>query len=230
MVASANGWKANDITVTSVRQIPGTNRSVRLRSDAPGTLLLEVAAAFHRWVEPLDQGQLDDWGYAERPIRGGVQLSNHASGTAIDINALRHPMGTDPLANFTAQQVDVCHQIVAATRDVVRWGGDYVGRKDGMHWEINDGRTMSDCERALGALRAWPGPAVATTLRHGMHHPDVLRLQSILTTRYPAYASWSPLTDFFGDQTLAAVKEFQRRSGLVVDGIVGPATRRALGM
>lgn len=74
---------------------------------------------------------------------------------------------------------------------------------------------------------AAPAPV---TLRYGMRHPDVLRLQTILTTRYPAYAHWSPVTDYFGDQTLAAVKEFQRRSGLTVDGIVGPATRRALGM
>ena len=74
-------------------------------------------------------------------------------------------------------------------------------------------------------------PSVATVvLRYGMRHPDVLRLQQILTARYPAYARWSPCTDFFGEKTLAAVKEFQRRSGLVADGIVGNATRRALGM
>ncbi|MTE19444.1 hypothetical protein F0L17_09950 [Streptomyces sp. TRM43335] len=32
------------------------------------------------------------------------------------------------------------------------------------------------------------------------------------------------LDGLFGPQTLAAVKEFQRRNGLVVDGIVGPRT------
>lgn len=84
-------------------------------------------------------------------------------------------------------------------------------------------------------VRRWtldvPAPVVAPlTLRLGMHHPDVRRLQQILTTRYPAYAKWSPITDYFGDKTLAAVKEFQRRSGLVADGVVGPLTRKALGM
>lgn len=75
-----------------------------------------------------------------------------------------------------------------------------------------------------------PRPAETTVLRHGMTHPDVRRLQTILTTRYPSYAKWSPITDYFGDKTLAAVKEFQRRVQLAPDGIVGPATRRALGM
>lgn len=34
----------------------------------------------------------------------------------------------------------------------------------------------------------------------------------------------------FGSQTTAAVKYFQRKNGLTVDGIVGPATLKALGM
>lgn len=34
----------------------------------------------------------------------------------------------------------------------------------------------------------------------------------------------------WGSKTLAAVKLFQKRNGLVVDGIVGPATERALGI
>ena len=71
MVASQNGWRANDPSVIASRLIPGTQRSVRVRFDTPGTLLLEVAAAFDRLVEPIDEWQLDDWCYAERPIRGG---------------------------------------------------------------------------------------------------------------------------------------------------------------
>ena len=234
MVASQNGWRANDPSVIASRLIPGTSRSVRVRIGAPGTLLLEVAAAFDRLVEPLDEGQLDDWGYAERPIRGGEELSNHASGTAIDLNALRHGLGTDPLASFTPAQVDTIHRILAATGGVVRWGGDYVGRKDPMHFEINDGMDLADCERGLVGLRKWVAvpvpPPTGITLRFGMTHPDVYRLQSILTTQYPSYAHWSPLTSYFGSLTLAAVKEFQKRAGLAVDGVVGPATRRALRM
>src|SRR5690606_27057234 len=93
------------------------------------------------------RGALDDWGYAERPIRGSSVISNHASGTAIDLNATKHPLGAS--GTFTSTQVTRIREILAVTRNHVRWGGDYTGRKDEMHFEINDGRTMQQCEDAL---------------------------------------------------------------------------------
>lgn len=139
MATSQNGYSANDISVTSVRKIPGTERSVRLRNGPAGDLLLWVASQFDRLVEDIDPGQLDDWGYAPRTIRGSTTvLSNHASGTALDLNATRHPRGTKPSANFSQHQIDTIHAIIAATEGCVRWGGDYVAPalKDGMHFEI----------------------------------------------------------------------------------------------
>lgn len=153
MVVSQNGYTANDITKTSVRTVPGTERKIRLRNGPAGDLLLWVLAQFHRRVEPIDTGQLDDWGYAERPIRGSTTvLSNHASGTAADANATRHPQGTSPSANFTPAQIDTIHAILAETQGCVRWGGDYVSPalKDGMHFEIV--RDEATCARALAAL------------------------------------------------------------------------------
>jgi hypothetical protein len=121
--------------------VPGTPDVRVTVADGPaGDVLIHVLAEVHKRVEPLTldgtRGELDDWGYASRPIRGGTAISNHASGTAVDVNATRHPLGA--VHTFTSRQVAVIHDILAAVDNVVRWGGDYTGRRDEMHFEIND--------------------------------------------------------------------------------------------
>lgn len=168
---SANGWTANDRSVISTRTVRGTAVRMAVRTGPAGDLLLEVAALFDLMVQDLDQPLADDWGYAERPIRGTTDvISNHASGTAIDLNATRWPLGSQPSANLSARQIATVREIVAATkvpshpRPVVRWGGDYSGRKDPMHFEIDNAATEADCAAALAALRARYGrPAGAAT-------------------------------------------------------------------
>lgn len=54
-------------------------------------------------------------------------------------------------------------------------------------------------------------------------------VQRRLNRDYGLYSKLAEDGDF-GPQTLWVVKEFQRRAGLVVDGIVGPATLTALGL
>lgn len=173
MAVSQNGWPADDPSLVASQPVPGTQTHLTVRKDAAGQLLLEVASAFNRLVQPIDGGVLDDWGYAERPIRGGTALSNHASGTAVDLNATQHPLGTQPSANFTSAQIDQIHRILAVTGGVVRFGGDYGdpghggvlgSRDDPMHFEINDGQTIGSCAQALAAMRQFnsglvPAPA-----------------------------------------------------------------------
>lgn len=164
MPTSQNGYSANDISVTSVRTIPGTDRNIRLRNGPAGDLLTWVLAQFHARVEDIDDGQLDDWGYAERNIRGSsTTLSNHASGTAADVNATKHPQGTSPSANFTKEAIAEIHAILAPTEGCVRWGGDYVppAPKDGMHFEIV--ASESRCAAVLKKLTAAGGGAATTT-------------------------------------------------------------------
>lgn len=160
MPTSQNGYPANNIALTSVNRIPGTQRSIRLRNGAAGDLLLWVLGQFDRLVEDIDVGQLDDWGYAERPIRGSTVLSNHASGTAADANATRHPLGTEPSATFSRDQITTIRAIVARTEGCVRWGGDYVGRKDPMHFEII--APEARCAAVLAKLTAAGGGGTTT--------------------------------------------------------------------
>jgi hypothetical protein len=59
-------------------------------------------------------------------------------------------------------------------------------------------------------------------LEEGDSGPAVKRLQKRLRVR--------PVDGQFGSDTERAVKRFQRRRGLTSDGVVGPQTRKALGL
>lgn len=150
MVLSQNGWSANDISQTTTYTI-GNGRSIRLRRGDAGYLLTRFANWFDKNIEDIDAGQLDDWGYAERNIRGSeTTVSNHASGTAMDLNATKHPLGvrgTFPKAKAAA----IREHLKVVYGDVIRWGGDYVNRADEMHFEING--TAADVARVATHLR-----------------------------------------------------------------------------
>jgi hypothetical protein len=156
MTVSQNGWPAGRRDLVSPRYVPGTRVRLVVRNGAAGDLLLEVAALYDLLVQDIDQ-TADDWGYAERPIRGSTVVSNHASGTAIDLNATCWMLGQPASVNLDAGQITKVREIVAAAAGVVRWGGDYTGRKDPMHFEISNGHTEADCAHALAALRAHYG-------------------------------------------------------------------------
>jgi hypothetical protein len=132
---SQNGYVANDRSLIETLTAPGTDIGFPVRKGPCGQLLMWAAGRWHHEVEPLVPGTC--WGYAERDIRGSTEISNHASGTAIDLNAPQHPLGTNPAADFTPAQIAAVRRIVADSDGALRWGGDYVGRKDGMHVEIN---------------------------------------------------------------------------------------------
>lgn len=95
---------------------------------------------FDQNVEDVQEGR-DDWGWAVRPVRGQTSgYSNHASATAIDINAIQH--GRGKRGTFSAAQVREIRKILAYLEGVVRWGGDYpanLSLPDEMHFEINAG-------------------------------------------------------------------------------------------
>lgn len=135
MVNSQNGWPGNNRSLVKSWTIPGTTRNVTLEKGNAGWLLCDFAAWFDKNIEDIEAGQLDDWGYAERPIRGSTALSNHASGTAIDLNSTKHPLAK--VGTFTPAQAAKIRERLKHYEGVIRWGGDYSGRKDEMHFEIN---------------------------------------------------------------------------------------------
>ena len=134
-LTSPNGWPASEdrkaIGIESF-VVPGTKiKLVCAKAVAP--LLVNFAKEFHDSVEPIDQGQLDDWGYAFRMTRGSDKvLSNHSSGTAIDLNAIKHPLGKSN--TFTKDKRNIITLLI--TKYGLAWGGNYKKRKDDMHCEI----------------------------------------------------------------------------------------------
>ena len=133
---SYNGWPASkeaaEIGIKSFK-VPGTNLKIRV-AEKVAPLLVGLAAEFHETIEPIDKGTLDDWGYAFRMVRGSTDnLSNHSSGTAIDLNASKHPLGKEN--TFSPEDAAKC--VALAAKYGCKWGGSYKARKDDMHFEIN---------------------------------------------------------------------------------------------
>ena len=73
-------------------------------------------------------GELDDWSYENRSVRGAQVKSNHAFGLAVDINALANPVGTSG---------DMPEEVVRQWEaEGGEWGGDW-NRRDPMHFETH---------------------------------------------------------------------------------------------
>lgn len=151
MATSQNGWPASEnkaqIAVETFRVgsvvFPGG-----VKAGSVAAVLGYVAGEFHHRVEPLVEGWC--WGYNYRPVTGGGALSNHASGTAIDVNAPNHPYGAAS-RTFTAAQVKTIHKILQEVDQVVRWGGDYSGTRDEMHFEID--ANLANVDRVAAILQ-----------------------------------------------------------------------------
>lgn len=162
MAVSQNGWPVDPPRTR--RLVPGTEDvRITVADGAAGDVLMYVASQFDARVEDLDldssRGELDDWGYAARPIRGGTTTSNHASATAEDFNATRHALGER--GTFTRQQVNNINAILSEVDHVVRWGGNYTGRADEMHFEIN--ATPAAVQRVADKLKERSGFLMALT-------------------------------------------------------------------
>lgn len=236
MTASQNGWRVLAANETASINVPGGSLRV---NPAAAVIFTHLANRFHNEVQNLVWPGC--WGWADRSVRGSTDISNHASGTAIDLCAPLHPLGTDPAANYTPAQIAAIHNIVAFYEGVIRWGGDYTGRKDGMHFEINDGINEDQVARIAAKCNGAPAPAPAPTPAPAPAPAPWLALADVRTTPrkfqawYNAYPFKpallpiiSPLADAFGPQSLDALKKVQARYGLIADGIVGPQTKKLL--
>lgn len=150
MDTSINGWKvihpgeAGLVTVT----VPGT--SLRLTvAEAAAPLLVHVADRVNREVRSLaannTPGNQDDAGWAVRKARHADGFSNHASGSAIDLNWRLWPQSGSK-HSMTSGETAAAEKIAADLAEVVFWGGNWNNQRDEMHWEIRPGVTPRKVE------------------------------------------------------------------------------------
>lgn len=236
---SQNGWtvipSGTDSLLVKIPKIIG-----RVRKGDVATIFTDLVTYFDEHIEDVDKGE-DEWGYAFRSIRGQSSgYSNHASGTAIDLNATQHPLGVR--GTFTREQTK---KIRAMLEDrylnKIRWGGDYRGRKDEMHFEING--SAADLRKVVAHLKRLNGKKVyktsvkrllanAKSVTPRKKSNDVLRLQRLL--RHSGFMSTSAITlekGKYGPRTRQAVSKAQRKagfSGAGADGYIGISTLKYL--
>lgn len=232
MSISQNGYKSRDSSLiasyTVVRDV-----KLSLRKGDASVVLLHFARWFDKNIEPLIKKECG--GYNPRTIVGSKTDSNHASGTAEDLNWNHHVRGKKN--TFDAQQMVAIRTQLKFYEGVIRWGGDYkTAPIDEMHFEINKGPTELDriankciLESQKPDATTPPKPPVLPQRPHvavdGKLGPATIRLwQKIMKT---------PVDGKIDDHNSELVEAVQRKLKIVdhrlaVDGDLGPKTIGAL--
>jgi lysozyme family protein len=131
-------WEAENIVTVPIPQLRKA-----LGQTAPSSMRFHRLAAAQLqglWADWEAAGLLDrvltyDGAYVPRFIRGSrTTLSNHAFGTAFDINAAWNGLGVRP--KLAGQRGSVRELVSLAHKRGFYWGGHFGSRADGMHFEV----------------------------------------------------------------------------------------------
>jgi hypothetical protein len=130
---SYNGWPASDsksaINIQPFGDAVGLPFPGGVKGGDVTTVMAYLCTQFHERVEPVVSGW--DWGYSyKQNVNNPSQLSCHASGTAVDLNAPDHPNGSS--GTFSDAQVGTIYAILNEVQGAVDWLEGY----DEMHFEI----------------------------------------------------------------------------------------------
>lgn len=135
-----DGWDDENIRSVEVPQLKGkpvfgTPSSGRMRFHRLAATQLQALWAAWEEARLLDRVLTFDGSYAPRFIRGSrTRLSNHAFGTAFDINARWNPLGAVPA--LAGREGSVRELVSIANEHGFCWGGHFRSRPDGMHFEV----------------------------------------------------------------------------------------------
>jgi hypothetical protein len=134
-IVITDGWGRTNLVRVSVPQLV----KGKLRKSPQLWVHREIADAFVAlWAAWEQHGLLNrvrsfHGTYVARLVRGGSTLSNHAFGTAFDINARDNRLGTIPA--LVGERGSVRELVPLANAHGFFWGGHFTRRLDGMHFE-----------------------------------------------------------------------------------------------
>ncbi len=131
-------WKQQNIISVPIPQLRKA-----LGNQAPASIQFhkkgadQLKGVWNAWEAAglLDRVKSYEGGYVARFVRGKIGvLSNHAYGSAFDINASTNPLGARP--PLLGQPGCVRELVQIANEWGFFWGGHFKDRPDGMHFEI----------------------------------------------------------------------------------------------
>lgn len=221
---SENGWRMCNRDECVVVSGPHMD-TAPLRRGPAEIILGDFVRRYHNECAPVTSPV---WGWS---ATNDVGNSNHLAGTAVDINAPQWPWGYRTMGTALVNKITA---LVNSYGGAVYWGRNW-SRPDEMHFQLNwpEGDSRYAAVIAVIQKGAAVQPSIPSTpdgedLALGSKGQPVSQLQAGLNRVFPGYSKLVVDGDF-GPSTEAVVEEFQRRTeGLTVDGIVGPATKRAL--
>ena len=173
------------------------------------------------WIQfEIAEDTLTDANYFNQVYKEACELTAYLC-TLYNLN----PYGTTTCGQKSGVPVILCH---ADSHDL-GLGSDHI---DVRHWFKRYGKDMNDVRDDVAKLmgieqQKQPTISKNTTLRYGSEGSAVKELQTnLIKLKYSCGEAGAD--GDFGNGTEAAVRTFQKDHNLVVDGIVGTATKEAI--
>jgi len=132
-ITITDGWASRNIVTIPVPQLAAVHITSLQFHHLAASQLQELFVA---WEQAGLLTKILTWGgsWVPRFIRGSrTVLSNHAWGTAFDINVQWNMLGTTPA--MAGQKGCTRELVELANQNGFFWGGHFKGRTDGMHFE-----------------------------------------------------------------------------------------------
>jgi hypothetical protein len=158
-------------------------------------------------ASPADQARIDDYLHGAASVvtgaRVGVYGSYYVCKRCLDNGTARWAWQTGAWSGGQREPRAHIYQ---------RIGYVTVG---GIQCDVNEALQDDFGQSRGGSTPPADGPSSIPLMERGQTSDDIRRLQAWMNANFQLYSHISPVSGFYGDQTTAVIKEFQRRVGIV---------------